>query len=63
METKADNEDSNLNNEGSDVDKMEDGDSTLKHRKIMDCAKETFESGKTNSCISLSQYYCVYCVR
>lgn len=49
MEAKADNEDSNLNNEDLEVDKIEESDSTIKHRKIMDCAKETFESGKTNT--------------
>ncbi|KAG8288640.1 Anoctamin-8 [Homalodisca vitripennis] len=40
----SDNEDLNTNNESSEVDKQDDSDMTLKHRKIMDCAKETFES-------------------
>ncbi|XP_054289963.1 anoctamin-8-like isoform X2 [Macrosteles quadrilineatus] len=46
MEPATDTEDCPSNNEGSEaeVDKQDDSDVTLRHRKIMDCAKETFES-------------------
>lgn len=46
MEEEADMDGSLSNNGNSDlgIDKSEE--MILKHRKIMDCAKETFETGK-----------------
>lgn len=45
METISNNEDVQSNDDGLDVNLLEDNDTTLRHRKIIDCAKETFETG------------------
>lgn len=48
METISDNEDVKSNDDSLDsldVNLQEDNDTTLRHRKIIDCAKETFETG------------------
>lgn len=45
METISDNEDVKSNDDSLNVNLQEDNDTTLRHRKIIDCAKETFETG------------------
>lgn len=46
METISNDEDVKSTDDDSlDVNVQEDNETTLRHRKIMDCAKETFETG------------------